>query len=162
MLFGFLVQPGLVTGLAFWLDILIPPLLTKRSVFGILIRAPVPEEQGVKVNLFCQKLKKSNFSISSMFFYLIWKFFVSNVGYSAMPNAMLHIRKLSDIIFYTFCCSLQKTLWMGRRHKKMRPGPSDLRICVRHTRKSHVRPRNYQKLINQSFFKLSANYWYWI
>ena len=42
----------LVTGLAFWLGILIPPLLPKRSVFGILIRAPVPEEQGVKVIFF--------------------------------------------------------------------------------------------------------------
>ena len=131
----------------FWLDILIPPLLTKRSVFGILIRAPVPEEQGVKVNLFCQKLKKSNFSISYMFFYPIWKFFVSNVGYSAMPNAMLHIRKLSDLIFYTFCCSLQKTLWMGRRHKKMSRGPFNLRSCVWHTQKPYVRPKNYQNLI---------------
>ena len=72
MLFGTSKYYGgflrLVTGLAFWLDILIPPLLPKRSVFVILIRAPVPEEQGVKVIFFCQKLKKSNFSISSMFF----------------------------------------------------------------------------------------------
>ena len=42
----------LVTGLPFWLGILIPPLLPKRSVFGFLIRPPVFEEQGVKVNFF--------------------------------------------------------------------------------------------------------------
>merc|ERR1712239_21307 len=50
------------TGLAFWLGILIPPLLPKRSVFGILIRPPVPEERGVKVNFFGSKKKKKNFS----------------------------------------------------------------------------------------------------
>ena len=67
MLFGTSKYYGgflrLVTGLAFWLGILIPPLLPKRSVFGILIRAPVPEERGVKVNFFGQKLKKKLISL---------------------------------------------------------------------------------------------------
>ena len=70
----------LVTGLAFWLGILIPPLLPKRSVFGILIRAPVPEERGVKVNFFGQKLKKTNFSITSMFFIRFGRFLCPTWG----------------------------------------------------------------------------------
>ena len=55
------------TGLAFWLGILIPPLLPKRSVFGILIRPPVPEERGVKVNFFGSKKKKIFFWSDNFF-----------------------------------------------------------------------------------------------
>ena len=57
----------LVTGLPFWLGILIPPLLPIRSVFGFLIRPPVFEERGVKVNFFGSKKKKKK--IGPKFFF---------------------------------------------------------------------------------------------